>query len=123
MQPLQLRVCPQERRHPDSPRLGPPPRTAPSGANVNFANTKKHYSIGVNVGSEVSAYVATSSNSTATPPTSSALPRVMTLIFYMSGWATSLWATMARINAALGINMLSNYSRMCHNPKSCEHAC
>ena len=32
----------------------------PSGARVNFANTKKHYSIGVNVEPDDSAYVAAS---------------------------------------------------------------
>ena len=50
----------------------------PSGAHINFANTKKHYSIGVNVKSEDSAYVATS-NSTDTADVVGALPRVMTL--------------------------------------------
>ena len=74
----------------------------PSGAHVDFASSKKHYSIGVNVGSKDSAYVASTTApplTPPTPPTSRALPRVTTLSCCTSASAIFRWRASTRHRA------------------------
>ena len=86
----------------------------PSGANVSFTSSKRHYSIGVNVELEDEAYAA---KDIATPADFACVARGddAELLHERLGHFS-----MAHINSALGGNLMSNFSKMHHDPESCE---
>ena len=86
----------------------------PSGARVVFAKMKKHYSIDVNAQSDESACVVASDSTVHADFACAATGDDAELLHERLGHFSK-----ARINSALGTNMLSNFSKIRHDPKSC----